>query len=80
MFAIYHFATFDLETLPFNRPGPAADADYSFPHNGCGPCASDAADNTCVDCDTEKCNVKNSAAGNTAVFLPLIAVIHLLVQ
>lgn len=63
-----------------NMPGTAADADYSFPHNGCGPCADDAANNTCVECDTEKCNKESSATIFTATLLPLIAVIYSLVM
>ena len=60
--------------LSFLRPGTAADEDYSLPHNGCGPCASDAATDTCVECDTDKCN--SNATTITAVLLPLIAVIY----
>ncbi|XP_063689833.1 uncharacterized protein LOC134822628 isoform X2 [Bolinopsis microptera] len=58
-------------------PGTAADADYSFPDNGCGPCATNATTDTCVECDTDECN---SATTNTAVLLPLIAVIYSLVM
>lgn len=62
-----------------NMPGAEADEDYSFPNNGCGPCATDAANNTCVECDSEKCN-ESSAATFTTVLLPLIAVIYTLVM
>jgi hypothetical protein len=67
--------------ISFSRPGSAADADYAFPHNGCGPCATDAAENTCIECDTNTCNVekKSSATVYTAVLLPRIALIYSLV-
>lgn len=59
-----------------NMPGSKAAKDTAFANAGCGPCVGESKKNSlCADCDTAKCN---GAASIFAVFVPLMAVLYIL--
>jgi len=56
-----------------NSPDTKAAATYVVENKGCGPCAANAAADTCKKCTGSKCN---SAATITAFLLPVLALFY----
>merc|ERR1719445_267855 len=57
-----------------NKPGTAANVNYTVPNTGCGPCAPDTINaNTCLECGKDSCN---SAAAISVFMAPLIALLY----